>query len=115
MEYEQGTTPPQIRVVDSKSDLLTKNANYTRIRYYDVKNRESLILSATETLKDRAYDGVDGSLTTWLDPFVSYGTEAIVEDPDYPNRSGTYFITEVNTTLSSQGAMRQVFLSQRLA
>ena len=124
VEYTTGTDDPQVRVINTtenvdearaRSELKTKNPNFIKLRFYDLEDRDTRVLVATELLKDRSYNGVDGSITTWLDPYITIGSEAIVNDPDYPERSGIYFVAEVNTTASPRGGNRMVYLTQRIA
>ena len=64
--------------------------------------------------KRLTFDGYDGSITTWLVPFVIPGDSANLHDADYDYKDGRYFVRAVKTEFSSSGGTREVELGFRL-
>ena len=75
----------------------------------------SMQLRGEMELRRRCYDGYEGSVTTWLEPFVAPAWAAAVHDADYPYKDGTYFVSSVTTEFSSAGGVRKVQLGFRLS
>lgn len=75
----------------------------------------SMQLRGEMELRRRCYDGYEGSLTTWLEPFIAPACAAAVHDADYTYKDGTYFVTAVTTEFSSAGGIRKVQLGFRLS
>lgn len=66
-------------------------------------------------VKRRSFDGYEGSITTWLFPFIVPADSAVLRDPDYDYKDGKYFVKSVTTAFSSAGATRKVELGFRLS
>lgn len=66
-------------------------------------------------VKRRAFDGYDGSITTWLIPECNPGDTASIHDGDYTYKDGTYFVRSVTTEFSEGGGKRKVELGYRLS
>lgn len=65
--------------------------------------------------KRRMYEGFEGSITTWLIPFVAPGFSAHITDEDYNFKKGIYYTTAVTTSMSgSGGGVRKVQLGIKL-
>ncbi len=67
-----------------------------------------------EELKKITFDGYEGSITTWLIPYVEPGYSAIIHDADYEYKNGWYYVVSVTTTFSEQGGVRKVELGIKL-
>ena len=65
-------------------------------------------------VKRRAFDGYEGSITTWLVPVCRPADCATLHDADYPYKDGTYFVTSVTTEFSKDGGKRKIDLGFRL-
>lgn len=63
---------------------------------------------ADAELIKRSSDRYEGSVTTWLVPYVEPTYTARFHDPDYPEKDGAYYVISVTTTLSDAGGSRQV-------
>lgn len=63
----------------------------------------------------RTFDGLEGSITTWLIPVCRAGDSATLHDADYPHKDGTYFVTSVTTEFSKDGGKRKIDLGFKLA
>lgn len=66
-------------------------------------------------VKRRSFDGYEGSITTWLFPYIVPADSAVLHDPDYDYKDGKYFVKAVTTAFSSAGATRKVELGFRLS
>lgn len=64
--------------------------------------------------KRLTFDGYDGSITTWLVPFIIPGDCAELHDADYDYKDGRYYVRAVKTEFSSSGATRNIELGFRL-
>ncbi|MCW3088934.1 MAG: hypothetical protein JWP81_3 [Ferruginibacter sp.] len=72
-------------------------------------------LSAMKALADAEYlknvfDGYEGDITTWLIPYVEPAYSAEVNDEDFKEKNGRYYVKSVTTTFDSSGAARKVQL-----
>lgn len=69
---------------------------------------------ATEQLKIKSYTGYSGSFTGWLVPWCDAGFAVTLLDRDYDFKSGTYYATEVITSMSSSGGSRTIKLGRKI-
>lgn len=60
------------------------------------------------------FDGYEGSVSTWLIPYVEPGYSAEIIDEDYEYKNGWYYVTAVTTTFSSSGGVRKTQLGKKL-
>ena len=61
------------------------------------------------------FDGYRGGFTSFGNPPAEHGDIAVLSDPDYPERSGRYFIDEVVKTFGVGGSRRQIKLGPKAA
>ena len=78
--------------------------------YNEAKLREL----AQEALKAKKYNGFEGSVKSFLIPFATRGMAAVIWDKKHKNREGKYFIKKVVTTFGTDGARRDVTISNKL-
>jgi phage protein D len=76
------------------------------IMRYNIKDKATLKQIAKDELKLFKRDGYEGSFTGWLVPFAAHGMTAHLDDPDYPERGGSYLINKVTTTFGTSGGRR---------
>lgn len=69
---------------------------------------ESIKKIAEAELLKRSADGYEGSVDTWLIPFVAPTYTASYKDSDYPTKDGKYYVVSVKTNLSASGGKRTV-------
>lgn len=77
-------------------------------------------LDEAQTLAERehaahCYEGYDGSLTTWLQPYVEPDMAVTIHDPIHPERDGKYYVVAVQTTFDKNGGKRKITLGRRVA
>lgn len=75
---------------------------------------ESMKLRGESEHKRLSFDGYDGSIDTWLVPYITPGDSAVLHDADYDYKDGKYYVRAVKTQFSSSGGKREVELGFRL-
>lgn len=70
---------------------------------------------ANEKANNMNYQGYEGSLTGFLQPYCLPGYNVVVKDSTYPERDGTYMAEGVYVTFGQNGARRRVELGPRLS
>lgn len=63
---------------------------------------------ASATLKKTSFDGYAGTFDAWLVPFCKPTDSVIIEDQDYPYKTGRYYVISVKTNFSESGAVRTI-------
>lgn len=86
----------------------TEGGTSKTLYFYDVADMKELAALAERELERQSYDGYDGRITTFLEPYAAPGMIAELTDPLYPDRSGRYYIETVETTFGQQGGRRTV-------
>lgn len=72
----------------------------------DAEIKKNLKERAENELQKLSYDGYEGKITTFLQPFALQGDTAEVEDPQYPERNGKYVIESTEISFGTSGARR---------
>jgi hypothetical protein len=80
----------------------------------NVTDEAALELIAQAELRRLSYSGFRGDITTFGRPYSQRGYMAKVIDPDYPDRTGNYFVKAVTVGFSRNGYERKVELGERL-
>lgn len=65
------------------------------------------IMAETE-YNNQMSDGYTGSFDAWLVPFVQPTYTAIIQDQDYPYKTGRYYVVSVKTNFSESGGVRTI-------
>lgn len=82
--------------------------------FYNVSSVDQLKQIATEEMKKYKYSGYEGSITTFLQPFAEPGMKAVLMDPKFSERDGTYYISKVETRADMNGGRRKVEITVKL-
>lgn len=82
--------------------------------FYNVEDMSELKTLAEIELKRVSYDGYDGEIETFLQPYAEPTMIADVTDPQYSERSGKYYVTGVKTTFGIGGAHRTVEIGEKI-
>ncbi|ASZ11099.1 hypothetical protein KTO58_19740 [Chitinophaga pendula] len=93
----------------------TTGGDKRSIKIYGVSDPDTLRKRGEAELKTLVYDGYEGSITTWLLPYVEPAWAASIHDSDYEYKTGWYYVTAVTTTFSEAGAVRAVQLGIKLS
>ena len=75
----------------------------------------SRIKIANAELLRRSADMYEGSIDTWLIPFVAPTYSATIRDEDYPNKDSKYYVTGVTTSVNESGGKRTVKIGVKLS
>jgi hypothetical protein len=71
--------------------------------------------AADAFLKKLKYDGFEGKITGFLEPYCQPGWKAVIKDKRNKGaRAGSYFIPGIETTFGVKGAIRKVDISYKL-
>lgn len=82
--------------------------------FYDVENVEELKSLAQLELERYSYDGYQGKITTFLQPYAEPCMLAELTDEQYGERNGTYFIEAVEVSFGTSGGRRIVQLGMKV-
>ena len=61
------------------------------------------------------FEGYEGSITSWLIPYVVPTFSAHIHDQEHEYKTGVYYVISVTTTFDENGAVRKVELGRKLA
>ncbi len=84
------------------------------IRRPDVSSLATLQHLANTLLKQKSFDGYEGSIGSFLIPQVKHSWGVELQDEEYNLHNGTYMVDEVVTTLD-RGIKREVTLGKKLS
>jgi hypothetical protein len=113
----------KVEVTVESIDLKGKVRSYTTgttggekitIKVGSVSELDMQKIAAT-ALQQNNYDGFDGSIDTWLIPFVKPTYSAHYSDDDYPDKKGVYYVVSTTTTFSDSGGKRVLKFGIKLA
>ena len=62
----------------------------------------------------RLFDGYEGSITSWLIPYVEPAYSAKIVDEDYEYKDGIYYVNSVTTAFDANGGSRKVEMGKKL-
>lgn len=100
-------TVKEMEFGESDGDKVEVRANST--------DSASMTSRGEAELKRRSYTGYDGSITTWLVPYIQPGDKATLHDRDYEYKDGSYYVQSVTTTFGADGGKRKVELGFKLS
>ena len=96
------------------SDGGARNVETIELLRYHIQEVAQLKEIAQKELTRWSYDGYEGHISTWLQPYCSYGYHAVLEDRQHRERSATFFVEKVEVRFSEQGGTRKVYLGKRI-
>lgn len=92
----------------------TKDGVSKTLYFYDVENTQELATLADAELRRSSYDGYEGEIETFLEPFATPTMVAQITDPVYNERDGRYYIESVKTLFGMNGARRTVAIGTKI-
>lgn len=92
----------------------TSGGDKITIKVGSVDASSRLRIANAELLR-RSADMYEGSIDTWLIPFVQPTYSAKIKDEDYPEKDGKYYVTGVTTSINESGGKRTVKLGVKLS
>lgn len=84
------------------------------IKIYGVTDEASLRKRAEEELTSIVYSGFEGSFTGWLIPFCEPTYRIELNDSDYPDKKGQYYVLATETTFSNSGGIRKITIGKKI-
>lgn len=96
---------------DSEEKNAKRKVQRTVNRVGDEKYTQKM---ANERMYRMNYEGYEGRLTGFLQPFCAPGWVATIKDPSYPDLDGKYMVEETEVTFGTSGARRIVTIGPRL-
>lgn len=84
------------------------------IHLYDVSDKSQLERLARAEMEKHKYSGYRGELNTFLIPYCEPMMVAEIDNPQYPERSGRYYISSVTVTFGTGGARRKPEIDVKL-
>lgn len=84
------------------------------IKVYGVTDQASLLRRAQEELATIVYTGFEGSFTGWLVPYCEPAYRIELNDEDYPEKKGQYYVIATETTFSSAGGVRKITIGKKI-
>lgn len=84
------------------------------IKTHAVTDETTLQAMAEAKHSQLSYDGYEGKITSYLQPYCEPGCRAILEDTRYPERSGNYLVESTEVSYGMNGARRVIGIGIRL-
>ena len=97
-----------------EAEVGDKDGEKRTLFFYDVQSVKQLETLAKEELQKYKYDGYEGKITTFLQPFADIAYVAEIDDPVYSERGGNYWVHTVEVTYGTGGARRVVHLGIKI-
>lgn len=104
---KKDNTKVEVIVGDTDGEERTKHV-------YNVSDPATLKKIGESLLTDKKFNGYEGTITSFLIPNATRGMSAEVEDNNFPDRNGKYFIPKVTISFGQNGARRKVELGSKL-
>lgn len=82
--------------------------------FYDVSSPKDLEQIALKEMEKYKFSGYEGKITTFLQPYAIPGMIASLEDEQYGERKGDYYITGTKVSFGTGGARRTVELGTKV-
>lgn len=98
-----------------KVEYGTTGGDKINIKISGVTDKNSLLELAKEALATKSYTGYEGTFTGWLEPYTDAGYRVKIVDKDYEYKTGSYYVLEVVTSFSKDGAKRSIKLGKVLS
>ncbi len=80
-----------------------------------ITDAASIKAIAEAKLAQESFDGMEGTLETFLIPYCTPGMKQELSDPRYPEREGNYFLEKTVTDFGQSGGRRSIDIGLRLS
>ena len=77
---------------------------------HGITSEKELERAAKDLLEIKRFDGYQGQFTTFGFPYVDHGYTVELDDNQYRERAGSYFVDEVHVTWGTHGYRREIKL-----
>lgn len=122
LEYlDEDQVKIKLKVISVDKDNKKKEYEYgdpegeQRTIYYYGKTKADIDAIAEEEIKRMRYSGYRGSFTSFGEPYVNHGDEVVLDDNDYPERTGGYLVKSVTRSFGSGGYRQDIELDVKVA
>lgn len=78
--------------------------------FYDIESEDDLKRIALKEMEKYKFSGYEGKMTTFIQPYAIPGMVAVLEDPQFSERKGSYYIVGTKVSFGTGGARRTVEL-----
>jgi len=85
------------------------------VKSKNISNLDALQGFAGSVLQKYKYSGYEGKIKTFLQPYAKPGMKAIITDPKYDERKGTFYITKTKVVADRSGGRRDIEISIKLS
>jgi hypothetical protein len=107
INIQKDNTKVEVEVGDDDGEIRT-------LFFYNISSQDQLKKLAEEELKKYKFNGYEGKITTLLQPYALPGMTAEIEDVDFNERSGNYYIEGIQVTYGTGGARRIIDIGIKL-
>jgi hypothetical protein len=107
INIQKDNTKVEVEVGDDDGEIRT-------LFFYDIKDKAQLKKLAEEELQKYKFNGYEGKITTFLQPYALPGMTASIEDVDYQEKSGDYYIEGTTVSYTTSGARRIIDIGIKL-
>ena len=97
-----------------EADIGDQDGQLRTLFFYNITSMDVLKKVANEELQKYKYSGFEGKITAFLQPWAQPGMKAVLTDPVYKERSGTYYIVSTKVEFGRSGARRIVEIDIKL-
>lgn len=84
------------------------------IKVFGVTDMDTLKKKGEQELQSVVYTGYEGNFTAWLIPYCEPAFKVKVQDRDYPNKNGIYYVIATETKFSKSGGERIVTIGKKV-
>jgi hypothetical protein len=107
----EGVSPNGKRI----KTLIGKTGGEKRcIKVFGVTDEAALKKRGEQELQSVVYTGYEGNFTGWLIPYCEPAFKVKVQDRDYPNKNGIYYVIATETKFSKSGGERIVTIGKKV-
>lgn len=96
-----------------EGEMGTDGGSAKTLFFYDVESQAELKTLAQQELERYSYDGYEGKITCFLQPYAEPCMLAELIDEQYGERDGTYFIEATEVNFGTSGARRIVSVGMK--
>lgn len=97
-----------------EAELGDSDGEQRTLYFYNIESKQELEMLAKQEIDKLKFDGYDGKITSMLIPFSEPGMTAEITDPEYPDRSGSYYIESTEVRYGINGARRIVEIGNKM-
>lgn len=97
-----------------QAEVGDKGAAVRTFFFPNITDISTLQSMAAKKLTELKFNGYEGKITSFLEPFADIGYKGILTDPKYPQRNGSYFIDSIEVIYGIKGGRRKAEIGIKL-